>query len=61
MGELVDVGGEQGSRSSVSVRTNAKGEVQIEVKVYTSDLDGVDAARVKAVETFELLREEVGA
>jgi uncharacterized protein YcfL len=48
-------------RSSVSVKTTAKGEVQVDVKVYTGDIEGVDAAKAKAVETFNALRAEVGA
>lgn len=47
--------------SSVEVKTTAKGDVQVVVKVYSGDLEEVDAVRAKAVETFNALREEVGA
>lgn len=49
------------TRSSVTVKTTAKGEIQVEVKVYSGDLEQVDAVRAKAVDTFQRLREEVGA
>ena len=49
------------SRSSVKISTNAKGDVQVEVKAYTGDLDQIDEVRAKAVATFQALQQEVGA
>lgn len=39
----------QEQRSSVKIATTAKGEATVEVKAYTHDLDGLDAAKEKAV------------
>ncbi len=52
---------EQGTeaRSSVKLSRNAKGETQIEVKVYSGDTsDDVDTAKAKAVEVYDSLRTE---
>lgn len=44
---------EQGeSKSSVKIATTAKGDATVEVKAYTHDLDGLDAARAKALEVY---------
>lgn len=47
------------SRSSVKLTRNAKGDTQIEVKVYVGDSDDdLEHARQKAVDVYNQLRTE---
>lgn len=49
--------GEQ--HSSVAISENSKGEPSVTVKVYSHDLDTLDAAREKAVEVYKQARQAV--
>lgn len=50
---------EEGQRSSVKLVRNAKGDTQIEVKVYVGDgQDLIDEARNRAVSTYRTLERE---
>jgi len=53
-------GGVMEQRSSVSIKTTAKGDPQVEVKVYTSDVGSVDAAKEKALAVYRELAEVMG-
>ncbi len=55
-------GVDEGQRSSIELKTTAKGEVQGGVKIYAENttLAAIDAAKEKAVQLFNELRTEVG-
>lgn len=56
----VDEGRQQDARSSVKISTTAAGKPLVEVKAYSHDLDTLDAARLKAVETYKQTASALG-
>jgi hypothetical protein len=46
-------------RSSVSIGENSKGEPSVTVKVYSHDLDNLDATREAAVNAYRMTRAAV--
>lgn len=52
--------GQVDSRSSVKVVRNAKGDTQVEVKIYAGEEDSeVERVRALAVQTYQTLLEEL--
>lgn len=47
-------------RSSVKITENAKGEPSVSISAYTHDLENLDAARIKAVETYKATKQDLG-
>lgn len=54
--------GQGESRSSVKLTRNAKGDTQIDVKVYVGDSEhDIDDAKAKAIEVYNSLAAEYGS